>query len=102
MAAMYFFYFVLVVAKPGAMGWGDVKLAGVIGLYLGFLGWDELVVGAFSAFLLGGIVGIALMAIGSAGRKTKIPFGPYMVVGAFTAIFVGHSLAHWYLGFTIG
>jgi len=102
MAAMYCFYFALVVVKPGAMGWGDVKLSGVLGLYLGFLGWAELVVGAFAAFLLGGLVGIGLLLSGSGGRKTKIPFGPYMVVGALVAVFAGRPIAHWYLGLTFG
>lgn len=102
MVAMYCFYFLLVMVKPGGMGWGDVKLSGVLGLYLGYLGWGELAVGAFSAFLLGGVVGIALMVSGHAGRKAKIPFGPYMVAGALVAVFVGHSLAHWYVHTTIG
>jgi len=91
-------YFVLFVAKPGGMGFGDVKLAGVLGLYLGWLGWSELAVGAFLAFLLGGVVSIALMLTRRAGRKSRIPFGPYMLAGAVTAVFVGGTVAQWYLG----
>jgi leader peptidase (prepilin peptidase)/N-methyltransferase len=97
MAALYAFYFVLAVLKPGGMGFGDVKLAGVIGLYLGYLGWGEFGVGAFLAFLLGGIGGSALMLSRRAVRKTKIPFGPYMVAGALIAVFAGHWLATGYL-----
>ncbi len=94
MAALYAFYFVLAFAKPGGMGFGDVKLAGVLGLYLGYLGWGELAVGAFAAFLLGGVGGISLMALRRAGRKSKIPFGPFMIAGALIAVLAGHALAH--------
>jgi leader peptidase (prepilin peptidase)/N-methyltransferase len=102
MAALYLFYFLLVLIKPGGMGWGDVKLSGVLGMYLGYLGWGTLAVGAFLAFLIGGLVGVALMLAGRAGRKSKIPFGPYMVVGALVAVFVGNQLAHWYTHVTFG
>ncbi len=94
MAALYSFYFVLMMAKPGGMGFGDVKLAGVLGLYLGYLGWGALGIGAFLAFLIGGLAGVVLMFAGHAGRKSRIPFGPYMVAGALVAVFVGQSLAH--------
>jgi leader peptidase (prepilin peptidase)/N-methyltransferase len=102
MAAMYAFYFLLVVIKPGGMGWGDVKLSGVLGLYLGFLGWGPLVVGTFLAFLLGGFAGVALMVAGRARRKSRIPFGPFMVAGALIAVFAGQHLAHAYLHATVG
>ena len=102
MAALYAFYFVLMMAKPGGMGFGDVKLAGVLGLYLGYLGWGTLAVGAFLAFLIGGIAGVALMALGRAGRKSRIPFGPYMIAGALIAVFVGQALAHAYTHSTFG
>jgi leader peptidase (prepilin peptidase)/N-methyltransferase len=102
MAVMYCAYFLLVLAKPGGMGWGDVKLSGVLGLYLGFLGWGAVAVGAFAAFLIGGGVGLALIASKRAGRKTKIPFGPYMVAGALIAVFAGSPLVHWYVHLTIG
>ncbi|GAB7189794.1 A24 family peptidase [Kineococcus sp. NUM-3379] len=82
----------------GGMGLGDVKLAGVLGLYLGWWGWDALAVGGFSAFVLGGVVGAALMLRGRAGRKSRIPFGPYMLVGALAALFVAAPVAQWYLG----
>jgi leader peptidase (prepilin peptidase)/N-methyltransferase len=75
---------------------GDVKLAGVLGLYLGWLGWNSLFVGAFAAFLLGGIAGVVLMATGLATRKSAIPFGPYMLAGAFLAVFAAAPLTAWY------
>lgn len=97
-AVLYAFYFVLRLARPGGMGGGDVKLAGVLGIALGWIGWGALVVGAFAAFVLGGVFGIALMLMRRAGRKTAIPFGPWMIAGAWVGIFAGEQLAQWYLG----
>jgi leader peptidase (prepilin peptidase)/N-methyltransferase len=90
-------YFVLAFIYPAGMGFGDVKLAGVLGAYLGWLGWGVLAVGGFLGFLLGGVVGGALMAVRRAGRKSKIPFGPFMLAGALIAVFVGNGIADLYL-----
>jgi leader peptidase (prepilin peptidase)/N-methyltransferase len=90
------FYLVVALVAPGAMGFGDVKLAGVLGLYLGWLGWSSVLVGAFAGFLLGGIVGVALLAARRAGRKTAIPFGPYMLAGAMLALFAAAPVVTWY------
>jgi leader peptidase (prepilin peptidase)/N-methyltransferase len=79
------------------MGFGDVKLAGVLGAYLGWLGWSQLAVGAFMGFLLGGLGGIVLMLAGRAGRKSMIPYGPYMIVGAWGAILAGEAIGRAYL-----
>ena len=79
------------------MGFGDVKLAGVLGIYLGWLGWGSLVSGVFLGFLLGGVTGLALLAAGRATRKSSIPFGPYMLLGALTAILWGEQFAALYL-----
>lgn len=95
--ALFAFYYVIATVHRG-MGFGDVKLALLLGLYLGFLGWQFLAVGAFAGFLLGGVVGVVLLAAGRATRKTKIPFGPYMLAGAFLAVFAGAPIADWYLG----
>lgn len=95
--ALFVFYFVLLVVYPAGMGFGDVKLAGVLGLYLAYLGWGSLVVGGFLGFLLGAVVGGGLMLIRRAGRKTMIPFGPFMLAGALLAIFVGQPLADAYV-----
>ncbi len=102
MAAMYLFYFLLRAARPGGMGGGDVKLAGVIGIYLGWLGWGALAVGAFAAFLYGGVFGIALMLLRRAGRKTAIPFGPWMILGAWTGVFAGEAVGKWYVNLFVG
>lgn len=95
---LFALYALLWVLYPGGMGLGDVKLAGVLGLYLGYLGWGVLAVGAFLGFGYGAVVGIGLMAVRRAGRKSRIPFGPFMVAGAITAVFVGARIAHAYLG----
>jgi leader peptidase (prepilin peptidase)/N-methyltransferase len=100
--ALYGFYFVLALVYPAGMGFGDVKLAGVLGIYLGWLGWGELVVGAFLGFLFGGVVGLLLMAVRRAGRKSSLPFGPYMLAGAFVAILWGGALADLYLDNVLG
>jgi leader peptidase (prepilin peptidase) / N-methyltransferase len=102
MAALFAFYFLLVLVYPSGMGFGDVKLAGVLGLYLGYLGWAEVVTGGFLGFLFGGVVGGALMALRKAGRKSQIPFGPFMLAGALVAILAGGALADLYLDSVLG
>ncbi len=97
MVALFALYFVLAIVYPAGMGFGDVKLAGVLGLCLGWLGWAELAVGGFAGFLLGGVIGAVLMVVGRATRKSQIPFGPFMLVGAFLAVFWGEDLAALYL-----
>ncbi|MCA4133557.1 prepilin peptidase [Arthrobacter sp. M4] len=83
---LYAFYFVLRVIYPQGMGFGDVKLAGVLGLYLGYLGWGHLVAGTFAAFLFGGIWGLALILARRGTLKSSIPFGPFMLAGAAVAM----------------
>ncbi|MFI7541656.1 prepilin peptidase [Actinoplanes sp. NPDC049599] len=78
------------------MGRGDVKLAPLLGLYLGWLGWSWVAIGTFAAFLLGGLVGVVLLLLKVAGRKSRIPFGPYMLAGAFLAVFAAAPIADWY------
>jgi leader peptidase (prepilin peptidase)/N-methyltransferase len=96
MAALYTFYFALAFVHRGGMGFGDVKLAGLLGLYLGWLGWSSVLVGTFAGFLLGGLAGTALLVTRRAGRKTAVPFGPYMLAGALVAVFLARPIANWY------
>jgi leader peptidase (prepilin peptidase)/N-methyltransferase len=96
-AGLFALYLALALIRPGGMGLGDVKLAGVLGLYLGWLGWGELAVGSFSAFLLGGLFGVVLLAVRRAGRKSSIPFGPWMLAGAWIGILFGNTIALGYL-----
>lgn len=97
-AAMYAVYFLLTVVYPAGMGFGDVKLAGVAGLFLGWVGWGAVLVGWFSAFLLGGVFSIGLLVAGRASRKSGIPFGPWLLLGAAVGIVVGQPIWGWYLG----
>ncbi|MFB9681800.1 prepilin peptidase [Streptosporangium vulgare] len=80
------FYLVLFLVNPAGMGFGDVKFAASLGTALGWLGWDTLVAGAFLGLLAGGLYGAVLMAARRAGRKSEIPFGPFMAVGALAAV----------------
>jgi leader peptidase (prepilin peptidase)/N-methyltransferase len=97
MATLAVFYFVLAVAYPGGMGLGDVKLAGVIGLYVGWSGWGAVVVGALAAFLLGGVYSVVLLILKRANRKSGIPFGPWMLAGGWLGIAAGNAIALTYL-----
>ena len=101
-AAMGAFYFTLLLVYPAGMGFGDVKLAPVLGAYLGWLGFGSLAVGTFLGFLYGGVVGIAAMAVGKAGRKSKLPFGPFMLLGVLTAVLAGQQLVDAYKDAVLG
>jgi leader peptidase (prepilin peptidase)/N-methyltransferase len=98
-AAMGSGYLVLALISPQGMGLGDVKLSVALGFALAYLGWGPLAVGAFAAFALGGTFGIGLVVVRRAGRKTGIPFGPWMVAGAWAGAFCGTALWDSYLGF---
>jgi leader peptidase (prepilin peptidase)/N-methyltransferase len=79
-------YLALAVVSRSALGLGDVKLAASLGTLAAWPGWPTLIAGAFAGFLLGAIYGIALLISGRATRKQKIPFGPFMIAGAFLVI----------------
>ncbi len=79
-----------IVTSGRGMGFGDVKLAGVLGLFLAFLGWQTWAVGLFAGFFVGGVDRPRCSwPPGRPGRKTKVPYGPFMLVGALIALFVG-------------
>jgi leader peptidase (prepilin peptidase)/N-methyltransferase len=96
MVALGGFYGIVWFIYPAGMGLGDVKLSGVLGLYLGWLGWGQLVVGAFTAFLVGAVVSVSVVMIRGGDRKTQVPFGPFMLIGVLIGIYAGHPLAHAY------
>jgi leader peptidase (prepilin peptidase)/N-methyltransferase len=96
------FYFLLWFVYPSGMGFGDVKFAGVLGIYLGWISWGTVGLGGFAGFLLGGVVGVILLVTKRATRKTGVPFGPFMIVGALVAILWGQPLIDWYAGVVLG
>ena len=89
---------VLALIARGGFGFGDVKLAFLLGLFTAYQSWDALVVAVFAAFLLGGLVSLILVVFRIRSRKDSIPFGPYLVVGAYIAIVWAGTIASWYLG----
>ncbi len=82
------------------MGAGDVKLSGLLGLLLGWLGWGPSVLGLFAGFVVGSVVGVALLCSGRVTRRARIAHGPFMLVGAALGVFVGPPLWQAWLGFT--
>ncbi|MGI5169961.1 prepilin peptidase [Spirillospora sp. CA-253888] len=96
MAAVGACYLLLYRLYPGGMGAGDVKLSGLLGLCLGWLGWSQVAVGILGGFLLGGVIGVLLLASGRAGRRSAMPFGPSMLAGALLAVLAAGPVADWY------
>lgn len=82
-------YFVLFLINPNGMGFGDVKLALGLGAVLGWYGWSVVFLGTFAGFLLGALYGAGLVVIRRAGRKSSIPFGPFLIAGAYAGLLVG-------------
>jgi leader peptidase (prepilin peptidase) / N-methyltransferase len=91
-------FLLLHVVSPRAMGFGDVRLAFLLGLDLGWLGTGEVVLGLVLGFVYGAVVGVALLATGVRSRKDHIPFGPFLAAGAITALLVGEAILDWYSG----
>ena len=89
------FLLLAALAYPGGMGMGDVKLAGVMGLFLG----SAVAPAIFIALLAGALLGGAILVRRGVqkGRKTKVPFGPFLAFGAVTATFVGADIVHLYV-----
>lgn len=83
------FYFLLFLINPSGMGFGDVKLALSLGVALGWYGWAVVFAGGFAGFLFGAVYGVVLVALRRAGRRTGIPFGPFMLAGALLGLLFG-------------
>lgn len=96
-AAYFALMFGLALLARGALGYGDVKLAAFIGLFVGYLGWRHVVTAVMSAFIVAGLVALFLLATRLAGRKDAIAFGPFMVVGGFIALYLGDAVIAWYV-----
>jgi len=91
--------FVIHVASPRGMGYGDVRLSFLIGLFLGYLGALDVPVGLFLGFAYGAVIGVLLMATGLRTRKQPVPFGPFLAAGAMTMVLVGGPILDWYRSF---
>lgn len=90
--------FVIHLVQPRGMGFGDVRLSGLIGLNVGWLGLARVGVALLAGFVLGSVGGLGLMVVGKAGRKTRIPFGPFLAAGAVVAVLWGGPLVRLWLG----
>jgi leader peptidase (prepilin peptidase)/N-methyltransferase len=91
-------FYVLWFVFPRGVGFGDVRLSGLLGLALGALGWAQFVSGLYGGFFLGAIVGIGLIAAKVMTRKQMVPFGPFMLVGALAGVLLGGPLERLYIG----
>lgn len=98
LAALAFFVGFTIVALiyPPGFGFGDVKMSFMLGLFAGYLSWSSLVVSIYAAIILGGLVSIVLLVSGRAGRKSTIPFGPSLIIGAWVAIAYGAEISEMY------
>ena len=85
------FFFICFFIYPRGLGFGDVRLAGALGVALGWLGWGEWLVGLYSGFLLGGVIGGLLAVLKVVDRK-GIPFGPFMLIGAVVGLLWGGDI----------
>jgi prepilin signal peptidase PulO-like enzyme (type II secretory pathway) len=88
LAVLWALYAAQHLVAPGAIGWGDVKLAGVLGLYLGWLGASAWWLGTLAGFVLGGLYAAGVLISRRGSRKSEIPFGPFMLAGAMVGILV--------------
>ncbi len=102
MVVLFGFYALLRAIRPDGMGGGDVKLAGLIGIQLGWFGVGSVIVGTLAAFVLGGLFSVVLLLTRRAGRRTAIPFGPWMLAGAWVGITAGEPISSWYTGLLVG
>lgn len=87
---------VLALLARGGFGFGDVKLAFMLGLFTGYLGWGHVVVAGVGSFLVGGALSVLLVVTRIRSRKDYIPFGPWMVIAAYIAVWWGGAILEWY------
>lgn len=89
-----FFLIIFLISRGKWMGFGDVKMAFLLGLLLGF---SNIFTALFLAFFFGAIIGLILMVFKKKGLKSEIPFGPFLIAGTFLALFFGQEIINWYL-----
>ena len=90
-----FFWFLIFITKGRGMGFGDVKLGFLIGL---FNGWPNNILAIFLGFLTGAVFSLILILFGKKGMKDTIAFGPFLILGSFISFFWGSQIVRWYLG----
>ena len=95
LGAAAFFFTIYALSKGKWMGFGDVKLAFLLGL---FLGWPSILVALFSAFCLGAVAGLVLVVCKKKGLRSEVPFAPFLIAGTAIAFFFGPNIVSWYLG----
>ena len=94
-AAAGFFLFIVLISRGKWMGVGDIKLAFLIGL---LLGWPNTLLALFLAFLIGAIIGLGLIILKKKTIKSELPFGPFLILGIYIAFFWGKEIINWYFG----
>lgn len=94
---LFVLYLALALISPAGLGMGDVKLAAVLGLFLGFQGWGTLFIGALLASVFGALAGLVVLTSRRGGLRSDVPFGPSMLAGALVAVVWGEILAREYL-----
>lgn len=98
-AAGFGLLLIIHVVSPRGMGFGDVRLAGLIGLVTGFAGVDKVLLALFGSFVLASVGGLSLMAARLRSRKDRIPFGPFLALSAVIVLLFGVQLSAAYAGF---
>lgn len=88
-------FYLIALASRGGMGGGDIKMMAMVGA---FMGWKAVLLTTFVGSLSGSLVGIFLMISRGKGRKTKVPFGPFLALGAILSLFFGGEIVNWYFG----
>ena len=94
LVATFGIFLLMWLVYPKGLGYGDVRLAGVLGMALAWQGWTELVIGLYAAFVFGGIIGGVLSALKIVDRK-GYPFGPFLMFGAWFAVVIGPTVTDW-------
>lgn len=96
MVALLAIFFALALAYPNGLGFGDVKLAGLVGIYLGWLSWSALFLTAVGSFVIAAIGGSAALATKQGSRSVAVPLGPCLIGAAVLALFAAAPISHWY------
>ena len=94
LGASFCFFLIFLISQGKWLGFGDVKLIFFMGLFLGF---PKILIAIFLASLIGSIIGLGLIALGKKGFKSEIPFGPFLIMGTYFALFWGQNFINWYL-----